>query len=78
MLLTYVVNFSFLDGVKRARKHEHETIEKGEHIDWEILEEQVKKYFNKIEEKSLVHMTALRVSEPVHVLWHWCLHDILL
>lgn len=46
-------------------KHEHETIEKGEHIDKELLEAQVKHYFKKIEEKSLVHMTILRVSEPV-------------
>lgn len=46
-------------------KHEHETIEKGEHIDKEILVEQVEQYFNKIEEKTLVHMTALRVTEPI-------------
>jgi predicted SAM-dependent methyltransferase len=46
-------------------KHEHQTIEKGEHIDREILEEQVKQYFNRIEEKSLVHMTVLRMSEPI-------------
>ena len=46
-------------------KHEHETIEQGKHIDKEVLEEQLKKYFNKIEEKTFVHMTTLRVSEPV-------------
>jgi len=46
-------------------KHEHETIEKGEHIDKTLLEEHVKQYFNTIEEKSIVHITILRVSEPV-------------
>jgi hypothetical protein len=45
-------------------KHEHETIEKGEHIDKELLEQQLKQYFNKMDEKSIVHMTALRLSEP--------------
>ena len=46
-------------------KHEHETIERGEHFDREILEEQLKHYFSTIEEKSFVHMTTLRVSAPV-------------
>jgi PadR family transcriptional regulator PadR len=46
-------------------KHEHETIEKGEHIDKAILEKQVKQYFNAFEEKSIVHISILRVSEPV-------------
>jgi DNA-binding PadR family transcriptional regulator len=46
-------------------KHEHETIEKGEHTDKTILEEHVKQYFNTFEEKSIVHITILRVSEPV-------------
>jgi DNA-binding PadR family transcriptional regulator len=46
-------------------EHEHETIEKGEHIDKTLLEEHVKQYFNTIEEKSIVHITILRVSEPV-------------
>jgi PadR family transcriptional regulator PadR len=49
-------------------KHEHETIEKGEHIDKIILKEQVKHYFKNIEEKSLVHMTTLKLSEPVQLL----------
>jgi len=48
-------------------KHEHETIEKGEHLNKIILEEQVKHYFKKIEEKSIVHMTILRLSEPVQL-----------
>jgi PadR family transcriptional regulator PadR len=46
-------------------KHEHETIEKGEHVDWEVLDEHVKYYFTTIKEQSLVHMTVLQVSEPV-------------
>jgi PadR family transcriptional regulator PadR len=46
-------------------KHEHETIEKGEHVDKTVLEEHVKQYFKTIEEKSIVHITILRVSEPV-------------
>jgi DNA-binding PadR family transcriptional regulator len=46
-------------------KHEHETIEKGEHIDKSILEEHVKQHFNAIEEESIVHMTILRASEPL-------------
>ncbi|MCW4038083.1 MAG: helix-turn-helix transcriptional regulator [Candidatus Bathyarchaeota archaeon] len=48
-------------------KHEHETIEKGEHVDKTVLEEQVNKYFNSIEEKSIVHITILRVSDPVQI-----------
>jgi PadR family transcriptional regulator PadR len=46
-------------------KHEHEIIEKGEHIDKECLEEQIKQYFTELEAKTLVHMTVLRVSEPI-------------
>ncbi len=46
-------------------KHEHETIEKGEHLDKELLEEHMKHYFEKLEAKTLVHMTVLRLSEPV-------------
>jgi PadR family transcriptional regulator PadR len=46
-------------------KHEHETIEKGEHLDKEHLEEVVKRYFRKLEAKTLVHMMVLCVSEPV-------------
>jgi PadR family transcriptional regulator PadR len=46
-------------------KHEHEIIEKGEHLDKTILDQQLKLYFQKMDEKSLVHMTTLRLSEPV-------------
>ncbi|UCH02713.1 MAG: helix-turn-helix transcriptional regulator [Candidatus Bathyarchaeota archaeon] len=46
-------------------KHEHETREKGEHVNKHILEQQMKTYFKKLEEKTLVHMTILRVSEPI-------------
>ena len=45
-------------------KHEHETVEHGVHINREIVEAQLKKRFNKIEQKTLVHMTILQVSEP--------------
>jgi PadR family transcriptional regulator PadR len=46
-------------------KHEHETIEKGEHIDKNILEGHVKQYFNTIEEETIVHMTIFRAFEPL-------------
>jgi len=46
-------------------KHEHENIEKGEHLDKELLEEYVNRYFKKLEAKTLVHMTVIRISEPV-------------
>lgn len=46
-------------------KYEHETIEKGEHLNKELLEEYVNRYFKKVEAKTLVHMTVLRISEPV-------------
>ena len=48
-------------------KYEHETIEKGENIDRDFLQTLLKKYFKKIEEKQIVHMTFFLVSEP-HVL----------
>jgi DNA-binding PadR family transcriptional regulator len=48
-------------------KYEHETIEKGEYIDKDFLQTLLKKYFKKVEEKQIVHMTFFLVSEP-HVL----------
>jgi hypothetical protein len=45
-------------------KHEHETIEQGQHIEWEILEERLAHYFNQIRRHSIVHMTIIDVSEP--------------
>ncbi|UCH37812.1 MAG: helix-turn-helix transcriptional regulator [Candidatus Bathyarchaeota archaeon] len=46
-------------------KYEHETIEKGEHFDRAILEARVKRYFKMMDEKSLVHMTTLRFTDPI-------------
>jgi len=46
-------------------KYEHETIEKGEHIDREILQLMLKLFFQKIEEKQIVHMTIISASQLI-------------
>ena len=50
-----------------VEKYEHETIEKGEHVDRDFLQILLKKFFKKVEERQIVHMTFFLVSEP-HVL----------
>jgi PadR family transcriptional regulator PadR len=46
-------------------KHEHEIIEHGVHIDKHLLDAQIKRYFTNINAHTLVHMTILRVTEPI-------------
>jgi len=48
-----------------VEKYEHEIIEKGEHIDKEILLSQLKKFFQKVEERNIVHMTTVVASKPL-------------
>jgi DNA-binding PadR family transcriptional regulator len=43
-------------------KHEHETIEKGHHLDWEILEAHLHPYFTDIERYDIVHMAIVTAS----------------
>lgn len=43
-------------------KYEHEDIERGEPIDKDFLQALLKKFFNKIEEREIVHMTFFRMS----------------
>jgi DNA-binding PadR family transcriptional regulator len=45
-------------------KHEHEIIEKGEHINKSTFERELINYFKKMEEKKFVHMSILKISEP--------------
>jgi hypothetical protein len=47
-----------------VEKYEHETIEKSEPIDREFLQILLNKYFKKVEEKQIVHMTFFLVSKP--------------
>jgi len=48
-----------------VEKYEHEIIEKGEHIDKEILLSQLRKFFQKVEERQIVHMTIIVASKPL-------------
>ena len=43
-------------------KYEHENIEKGEHIDREILYTMLNMFFQKVEERQMVHMTLILAS----------------
>lgn len=45
-------------------KYEHETIEKGEHVDSELFEAMLKKSFQKVEERQIVHITLFIASKP--------------
>ena len=45
-------------------KYEHETIEKGEHIDREFLQSMLKLFFQKVEDRQIVHMSIILASEP--------------
>lgn len=45
-------------------KYEHEIVENGEHIDIEFLQTELKNFFQKIEERQIVHMTIFLASGP--------------
>ena len=45
-------------------KYEHETIEKGEHIDREILYTMLNNFFKKVEDRQIVHMSIILASKP--------------
>ena len=45
-------------------KYEHETIEKGENIDKDFLQTLILKFFNKIEEKQIVHIIIFLMTNP--------------
>ena len=44
-------------------KYEHETIEKGEHIERDFLQAMLRNFFQKVEERQIVHMTIISASE---------------
>jgi PadR family transcriptional regulator PadR len=50
-------------------KYEHESIEKGEHLDSKLLMRLLRKFFQDIQEKQIVHMTLFIASrlESLHV-----------
>ena len=45
-------------------KWEHENIEKGEHIDREILYTTLKMFFQKVEDRQIVHISMILASDP--------------
>ncbi|WP_455368064.1 PadR family transcriptional regulator [[Eubacterium] cellulosolvens] len=45
-------------------KYEHETKRKGKYMDREFLEGVLKKFFTKVEERQIVHMTIFLLSKP--------------
>jgi len=45
-------------------KYEHETIEKGVHVDRELLQTLLKTLFKKVGERVIVHMTIILAYEP--------------
>jgi len=44
-------------------KHEHLTLDQSKLIDYEFLKEMLGKFFPKINEKEIVHMTVLLASK---------------
>ncbi|MCW4020854.1 MAG: PadR family transcriptional regulator [Candidatus Bathyarchaeota archaeon] len=48
-----------------VEKHEHETIERGEHVDREILLSTLGSLFKKVGEKEAVHMSIISAYEPI-------------
>jgi len=46
-------------------KFEHETIEKGEHMDRDFLLALLKNFFTKVDEREIVHMTLFLLSDPL-------------
>jgi DNA-binding PadR family transcriptional regulator len=48
-----------------VEKHEHEIIERGEHVDREILLSTLGSLFKKVGEKEAVHMSIISAYEPI-------------
>jgi len=47
-----------------VERHEHEIIEKGERVEWEYLQGRLNRFFRKVEERQIVHMSVILTSEP--------------
>jgi len=47
-----------------VEKYEYETMKKGEQISKEFLQGLLKNFFNRVEERQIVHMTIFLASEP--------------
>jgi len=47
-----------------VEKYEHEKIERGEHVDKEVLQALLENYFKRVEERQIVHMSVLLAFEP--------------
>jgi DNA-binding PadR family transcriptional regulator len=45
-------------------KYEHEALGKGDHMETEALKVLLQKFFKRVEEKQIVHMTIFSASEP--------------
>jgi PadR family transcriptional regulator PadR len=45
-------------------KYEHETLERGDYTEAEALKALLQKFFHRVEEKQIVHMTIFSASEP--------------
>ena len=45
-------------------KYEHETPGKGEHVDKEIIQAILRNFFQKLEERQIVHMSIFSASQP--------------
>lgn len=45
-------------------KYEYETEEGGEHVDQKIIEELLKRFFQNVEKRQIVHITIFSASEP--------------
>lgn len=45
-------------------KYEHEALEKGDYMEAEALKALLQKFFHRVEEKQIVHMTIFLASEP--------------
>jgi len=47
-----------------VEKYEHEKIERGEHVDKEVLQPLLENYFKRVEERQIVHMSVCLAFEP--------------
>ncbi|MCW4051731.1 MAG: PadR family transcriptional regulator [Candidatus Bathyarchaeota archaeon] len=52
-----------------VEKYEHEKIERGEHLDKGVLQALLEKYFKRVEERQIIHMSVCLAFEP-RVLQH--------
>jgi len=52
-----------------VEKYEHEKIERGEHVDKEVLQALLENYFKRVEERQIVHMSVCLAFKP-RVLQH--------